>query len=43
MEKGKVPIGAFVKIMYGHKAWLGEHKIDGAELAPSSQWQAMWQ
>ena len=33
MEKGKVPIGVFVKIMYGHKAWLGEHKIDGTELA----------
>ena len=33
MEKGKVPLSVFVKIMYGHKAWLGEHNIDGAELA----------
>ena len=32
MEKGKVPLGVFVKIMYRHKAWLGEHNIDGAEL-----------
>ena len=23
----------FVKIMYGRKAWLGEHNINGAELA----------
>jgi len=28
-----VPVGVFVKIMYGHKAWLGEHNINGTELA----------
>ena len=28
-----MPIGVFVKIMYGHKAWIGEHKIDSTELA----------
>ena len=33
MEKGKVPLGMFVKIMYRHKAWLGEHNIDSTELA----------
>ena len=33
MEKGKVPLSIFVKIMYGHKAWLGEHSINNTELA----------
>ena len=33
MEKGKVPLGVFIKIIHRRKAWLGEHNIDGTELA----------
>ena len=33
MEKGKVPLGVFIRIIHRRKAWLGEHNIDGAELA----------
>ena len=33
MEKGKVLISVFIKIMYGHKVWLSEHDINSTELA----------
>ena len=32
MEKGRIPHGVFRLIMFGHRAWLGEHSLKDMQL-----------
>ena len=33
MDKGRIPLGVFELIEFGHQAWLGEHKLEHAQLS----------